>query len=247
MLRRDFKRKRRDIAAGNVVAVYRASSHKRRRTASAGPFRPGRDRVGGFYGRYAGSNAELKFHDLEIDDAIIASGGVITDTVNVIPQGVTEVQRIGRKCTIRSIFWRGQLSLAAAELQGNPSSGERVRLIMYLDKQCNGATATALGILETVGVDNYRNLANSGRFSILYDHTVVLNLQSLSHHADNSFSWAGVKRNFSFMKKCSIPIEFDNTTGAISEVRSNNIGILIVAEEGTGTLVSSLRLRFSDA
>ncbi len=242
-----YKRKRishapRDFA---VVPYKGAAVYKRRRT-TAPPFRRGRDRVGGYYGRFAGANAEMKFHDVDLDDAIIAAGGVITPTINIIPQDVTEIGRIGRKCTIKSIFWRGNLAIPTGELQGAPGQGERFRIILYLDKQCNGATATALGILEVVGIDGYRNLANSGRFQILFDHRAVLNYQTLSHFAVNSFAFSAVQRNFSFFKKCTIPIEFDSTTGALTEVRSNNLGILIISEGGTGSIASSIRLRFSD-
>ncbi len=225
------------------VAVYRplpkAPPRKRR-------FIPGRDRVGGFYGRYAGKNAELKFHDQTVDDAIIAAGGVLTTSINLIAQGTGESERIGRKCTIRSIFWRGSLALPLLELEGGPGASERIRLIVYQDKQCNGAAATALGILEAVSVDDYRNLANSGRFNILHDTVVTLNYSTCSHFAVNSFSMAENTRAFSFFKKCSIPLEFDNTVGALTELRSNNVGLLIVSEGGSGAMVSRIRLRFSD-
>ncbi len=227
-----------------VVPFKSGTVYKRRRTAP--PFRRGRDRVGGFYGRYAGRNAELKFKDLDVDDAIVATGGVLTTSINLIAQGTGESERIGRKCTIRSIFWRGSISLPEGELQGAPGDAERFRLILYLDKQCNGAAATALGILETVGVDNYRNLANSGRFDILYDKRFTLNYLTLSHFAVNSFSHSRMARDFSFFKKCEIPLEFDNTVGALTELRSNNLGLLIVTETGNGGLISSVRLRFSD-
>ncbi len=237
--------KRKRSSDAHALMVYRPykSPYKRARKQS---FVPGVDRTGGYYGRFAGANAELKFKDVTVDDAIIAAGGVLTTSVNLIAQGTGESERIGRKCTIRSIFWRGSLSLPLLELEGGPGASERIRLIMYQDKQTNGAAATALGILEAVTVDDYRNLANSGRFNILWDHTVVLNYLTLSHFAVNSFSMAQVERNFSFFKKCNIPLEFDNTVGALTELRSNNIGLLIVSEGGTGALISRVRLRFSD-
>ncbi len=222
---------------------------RKRRSVSVGPqrpFRAGRDRVGGYYGRYAGRNAELKFKDTTVDDAIIAAGGVITNSVCLIAQGTGETERIGRKCTIRAIHWRGSLTLPAQELQGAPGDGERFRLIMYQDKQTNGATATQAGILESTLYDSYRNLANSGRFNILCDQHIVMNYQTETHFAVNSFSHSEVIRNFHFNKKCNIPLEFDNTVGAITELRSNNLGLLIVSENGTGALVSQVRLRFSD-
>ncbi len=241
-------RKRKYSSGAQAMAVarpFRPPTYKRRRT-SAPPFRPVRDRVGGYYGRFAGANAELKFKDVTVDDAIIAAGGVLTTSINLIAQGTGESERIGRKCVLKSIMWRGSLSIPPLELEGNPGDTERFRLIVYQDKQTNGAAATALGILEAVSVDDFRNLANSGRFNILWDHHMVLNYATLSHFAVNSFSMSEVRKNFSFMKKCNIPLEFDNTVGALTELRSNNIGLLIVSEGGTGALVSRVRLRFSD-
>ncbi len=41
--------------------------------------------------RYTVSPGELKFHDLDIDDAAIAAGGTISQvSCNLIAQGVTE-------------------------------------------------------------------------------------------------------------------------------------------------------------
>ncbi len=243
-----YTRKRgRPSAFAVSLAAQRPYAPPRKRTYRARiPVVPGRTRVGGYYGRFAGANAELKFKDVTVDDAIIAAGGVLTTSINLIAQGTGESERIGRKCTIRSIMWRGTLKLPESELQGDPGEGERFRLIVYQDKQCNGAAATALGILEAVSVDDFRNLANSGRFNILYDHHMNINHLTLSHFAVNSFATAGVQRNFSFFKKCSIPLEFDNTVGALTELRSNNLGLLIISEGGTGGLVSRVRLRFSD-
>ncbi len=228
--------------------VYRGGvkgiSYKKRRVAR--PFRAGHDRVGGFYGRYSGAGAETKFLDTTVDDAIIAAGGVITTSVNLIAQGVTESERVGRKCTIRQILWRGNISIPLNELEGGPGPGDRVRLIMYMDKQTNGATATQAGILESTVYDSYRNLANSGRFNILLDKWITLNYNTCTHFAVNSFSHAKVNRQFSFFKKCSIPLEFDNTTGALTELRSNNVGILIMCENGDAGITSQVRVRFSD-
>ena len=180
--------------------------------------------------RYKGGGVapgELKFLDTTVDDAIIAAGGVVTPTINVMVQGIAESERIGRKCTIRSIMWRGSLTLPEAETQGAPGAAERFRLILYQDKQANGATAAGTDILEAVTVDDYRNLVNVGRFNLLCDQHIVLNYLTTSHFAVNSFSNAEVHTNFSFFKKCNIPLEFSGVNGTIDEIRSNNLGLLI--------------------
>lgn len=224
--------------------VYATGIAKRRKKS----FVPGRDRRVGFYGRYAVQNGggELKFHDVNLTDAVIAQGGIIQDTVIVIAQGVTESQRIGRKCTLRSIHWKYRISIPEIDAADDPSGGDDIRVILYLDKQCNGTAAATLDILETASIHSFRNLANSGRFTILMDKLHVMNYTTLASDNAAVVSSAIVRREYTFNKKCSIPIEYSATTGAIGEIRSNNIGVLLVALSGVGGINSEFRFRFSD-
>ncbi len=215
-----------------------------RRTAIVGAQR-GYQRIGGYYGRYArngGPGAELKFHDLDIDDAVVATNGTIAQSsCNLIAQGVTEVQRIGRKCTIRNINWRYELVMPNA--QNMTSVLDTVRVILYLDKQTNGAAATVTGILESDDFQSFNNLSNKSRFLILMDRTHVLNCTAGAGNGTAN-DIAGRQQNYTFFKKCNIPIEFDSTTGAITEQRSNNIGVLLVGKQGFAGFFSKMRLRF---
>ncbi len=216
---------------------------KRRRTT----FRPGRDRVGGYYGRYAvGGKGELKFHDVGLLDAVVASGANITDSVCLIPQGITESNRVGRKCTITQINWRFQVQLPGVEAAVGPPNPEVLRVIMYLDRQCNGATITGTDLLETINQFSFRNLANSQRFSVLYDRVFDINALTMSTFQVNDFSTAPVIINDMFFKKVNIPLEFSGVTGAITELRSNNIGVMLLAVNGLMAFDSKIRLRFSD-
>ncbi len=208
-------------------------------------------------GRRAVADAELKFYDLDIDDAAITAGGVIQTptnpgpaaaqaSVNGIKQGVGEKERIGRKCVIRSIGWRYRLTLPEVDAVANPGAGDTVRVIVYLDKQANGAAATVTGILETGDFQSFNNLANKGRFRILMDKVVTLSYLALASDNAAVVSSPGVRRSYSWFKDCNIRIEFDNTTGALSEIRSNNVGILLVGETSVAGFESKMRLRFSD-
>ncbi len=225
------------------VASYKRSIAKKRRTNGAGYIRKT-----GFYGRYAPSGGELKFHDIDIDDAVIAINGTIQNTgsVNLIAQGTTESTRIGRKCTIKSINWRYNLSLTEEDGVANPAGSDSVRVILYQDKQCNGVTAAVTDILESDDWQSFRNLANSGRFLIYMDR--VHNMNRIAGGGNGTASdWAGTRFNYSYYKKCSIPLEFNSTAGAITEIRSNNLGVLLLSQQGVvSTFGSKLRLRFSD-
>ncbi len=198
-------------------------------------------------GRKADVGTELKFHDLDIDDVVVAATGTIAeDSCVTIAQGTTESTRIGRKCTIRHIGWRMQCLIPAATAAANTS--ETVRVILYQDKQTNGATATVTGILESADYQSFNQLANKGRFRVLMDRNYDLN--SAAGGAPNgaeSFSEWGMTDTF--FKDVNIPIEYDNsvTTGAIGSVRTNNIGVLTISQAGLGVFVSKMRLRFTDS
>ncbi len=221
-----------------------------RKYAGLKKFRPGYDRTGGFYGRYAGSGGgEQKFHDVDVDDAVVTAAGTIQNTgsVNLIAQGTSESERIGRKVTIRKILWRYNVSLPALASTQNPGNDE-IRVIMYLDKQANGATATVTGILASDDFQSFNNLSNTSRFRILMDRVHGPFKRTAGAGAGGAENdWSGEAANYTFFKTCNIPLEFSSTTGAITELRSNNIGVLLLSRAGSIlTFGSKLRLRYSD-
>ncbi len=232
------------------------ASFKRKRDPSSasafvlGPYRPPRPikRRRAFvpYARRASAAGELKFHDVDLNDGVIANGGTITPSICLIAQGVTESERVGRKCTIKSVNWRYQVSLPEFDAAGTPATPTTVRFIVYLDKQCNGAAAVTTDLLETADIHSFRNLSNTGRFMFMLDKVITLNYITMASDGAGVVSGGEVFREFTFFKQCSLPIEFNGTTGVIGEIRSNNIGVCVVGLSGAGALNSKFRLRFSD-
>lgn len=237
---------------------HRPYTGKRRRVVNRGPRygRPGYPapirgqnrgyhRVGGYYGRYRGGPGEVKFHDIDIDDAVITAGVNVTDSVNKIAQDTTEVTRIGRKCTITKISWRFECTLPELNAQTGHAAGDVVRILLYVDKQCNGATIASTDLLESADYQSFNNLANKGRFRTLMDKTYDLNYLAGSGITASTDA-ADYRISGSFYKDCKIPIEFDSVAGAITEIRSNNIGVLLMSRNGTAGFFSKMRLRFDD-
>ncbi len=197
-------------------------------------------------------NQELKFHDVALDDAVIAAAGTITDTINIIPQDNTAITRNGRKVVVKNINWRYRISLPEVDAVATPGPGEDVRVMLYLDKQCNGAGAlvsTNAGILATVDYQSFNNLSNKNRFKILYDKVHTLVYRSLASGDASQFSSAGNRLNRAVYLKCNIPLEFDSSaaTGAIATIRSNNLGVLLISSSGVAGFQSNFRLRYTDA
>ncbi len=230
-----YKRKRSPASASAfVLGPYRAPRPVKRRRAMV----PAAARY---------PSGELKFHDITLDDAIVASGAGVRDSFNKIAQGITESERVGRKCTIKSVWWKYQCALPEFDAQGTPDNSDQVRVILYIDKQCNGATATITDLLESSTIHSFRNLANQGRFIFLMDRVHALNYKNLASDGAGVVSGARVAEEFSFYKKLNLPIEFNGATGAIDEIRSNNIGGALVSRNSDAGFLSNLRLRFTDS
>ncbi len=227
--------KRRTYATGGRV---RSGFKRPRRTGVFRKYSKGRGRI---------ATEELKFHDVDFDDAAVATAGTVEPTINIIVQGVGESQRIGRKCTIRSINWRFTLDLPSEADQADVGNGETVRVILFHDKQCNGATATVTGILESADYQSFNNLSNKGRFRTLMDRRYDLNRQVSSADGANTQSSPLFVKTDTFFKRVNIPIEYDNADGALTRMRTNNIGVLLISKTGVAGFESKFRLRFSDS
>ncbi len=187
---------------------------------------------------------EKKFHDLDIDDTAIDNAGtIVAPSCNLIAQGTTEVTRIGRKATIASIHWHFETRLPTQTAAA--SASDVARIILYVDKQANGATASVTDILESANYQSFNNLANKSRFRTLMDRTYNLNA-SAGGGDGTTEDYGQVIESDSFHKKVNIPIEFDSTAGAITEIRSNNIGVLTISRSGVAAFASKMRLRFTD-
>jgi len=209
-------------------------------------------RVGGFYGRYAGApgvgrygqRPELKFRDIIVAPVVPAVAGTITSpSVNLIPQGVTESERVGRKCTLKAVSFHFQMELPDTTVPGQTS--DRVRIIVYLDKQANGATAAVLNILETATINSFFNLEESSRFRLLYNR--FHDISSQSGGVGATFASAELLKTVNWGTRCSKPIEFSGVTGAIGEIRSNNVGVLMISEKARTVVGYTVRIRFQDS
>jgi len=204
-------------------------------------------RYGGAWNRFGGASRgkELKFLDT-------ACSGDLDNTLEVlttgqcclIPQGAEEDQRVGRSCIIKSIYIKGR---AIYQPGASATAGASGYLWLVQDTQANGAAATAANVFDgTTAHDAMTNLDNSLRFRILKYWSFDMNSP-----AGVSTAYNVVHKTLTpFYKKCHIPLEFSGATGAITELRSNNL-FFVAGSSGSVSddLVSvnlTCRIRFSD-
>lgn len=225
------------MVAKRSRTIKKAAARKRARNVSRGAY------AGPFRAVAAPAPGELKFFDTSTALTTTATAGaILLDTLCAIPQGVTESTRVGRKCVLKSISCKIHLE---SPITANLVNSDLVRIIIYWDKQTNGATAAVTDILETADLFSFRNLSNSGRFRCLHDETYSLNPPRGA--GDGATNDSGDYREYhAFNKRCNIPLEFSGSTPSIADLRTNNIGFLVISEAALSRVGFTSRVRFSD-
>jgi len=188
-------------------------------------------------------NAEKKFFDTAISFNADATGEIGNNTnLCLIPQGVTESTRVGRKCTLKSIQLRLTLIyVPAADTVG----ADTVTLYLIQDQQANGAVPAFTEMFTSTNmIVAVNNLANSERFRTLgrwcFRFQAGAGIQGAFGRDVQTLEW---------FKKLNMPLEFSGATGAITELKSNNMYLVAGTGGGSDDLVSiqgTVRLRFSD-
>ncbi len=230
--------------------------------ASRRNFVRGLSRTGGEIGNYKPDGPEMKYVDKHITFTNIPDTGTITSTINVVPTGTTKKTRIGNKVVIRRI--RLNLNVYLAPTLGGvggamPSTDDSLRIIIYIDKQCNGATATVAEILDssTAGikvVNQWYNKDNHDRFIILADKIVNLKPRPIvwqidagdPTNKDNRIHAGRTEKQLKWDLNVLVPIYFSADTGVLTGIRSNNIGLLACTSKGRISWNGATRVEFLD-
>ncbi len=214
------------------------------------PAQRGYVRRAGYYGRYSrASDGERKFVDTDLDAVFTTiTAAMESANVNIIVQGNTESQRIGRKVVLKRIDCKGLMTLPAATDASNTS--EVVRILLVCDKQTNGAAFVGTDLWETDSWRSFNNLANSSRFKVLKSVTYTFNASAGSGRGStDTLSYGEVARPWKMGVDLNIPIEFDNsaTTGVVTSQRTNSLWVVTQSTTGSVVMsVSTARIRFVD-
>lgn len=162
------------------------------------------------------------------------------DCLTGLPVGSGEQERDGRKATIKSVHLKGKLtmiSVGSSNPLANSFKSYQVVMCAVLDTQTNGAAVNPTDVFQTVTPENttmlnqnpYRNLANTGRFRILWKRVFTISPTLVVTDDD-----AGVPQFVSLEKSypfdINIPMNLDVTfkgdTAAISSVADNSVQFL---------------------
>lgn len=208
--------------------------------------RAGYQRTAGLYGRFhnpAGVVQERGYHDVAVTGATLPATAIVLTNLCLIPQGATAITRTGQKTILHSLQIRGELELA-------PTVSSLMCGVAYMyvvqDRQCNGATAAVTDVLtDTLLPKAMINMANSSRFRII--KRIVIPMNPGGQNADDT----AINRYIlpvEYYTKLNIPVEFDGATGAVTEIKSNNLFLLVGAStlmDDKCAFTGTCRVRFS--
>ncbi len=233
----------------------RARAAKRSRFQGAmviAPRQRGFVRTAGFYGRFAKAGGEQKFFDTDLDAVFTTIGATMTSAnLNIIVQGNTESNRIGRKVVLTRVDCKGIMTLPGSTAGTSiNSTSDVVRLLLVCDKQTNGAAFVGTDLWETDSYRSFNNLANSSRFRTIASKVYTFNTPSGSGRGTTDTLAFGERViPWKIGANLNLPIEFDNsaTTGVVATQRSNSLWL--VSQSTSGTIIMSVsdsRIRFND-
>jgi len=181
---------------------------------------------------------ELKNVDLAYAQAItISSGQWVAASVNnhltAISQGVSDVQRIGRKVTLKSLLvnwsWGGS----------NITGGAQLRVLILYDKQTDGQFPAVNEVVEQNDFHSPLDLARQDRFILLGSFLTP------PVSAQNNLNVSG-----RFYKKMNLPMLFSGAGGTIGDIVSGSIFMMCAQQDGvtggTPQFQYYARVRFTD-
>ncbi len=167
-------------------------------------------------------NKERKWHDVALSDTSTQAWQFIS--LNLVAQGVTESQRIGRKLWVKTVRMKGLItSSSVADAATLAGCSDVMRFMVLLDKQCNGALPTGTITFQTDVWNSFRNMENASRYEALYDKTVNVKPNAAAGTAAANDVEPGLFGCHFNLTGLNVPVEFSSDTGAIGTIRSNNL------------------------
>lgn len=163
--------------------------------------------------------------------------------LNIIPQGTTVNDRVGKKVKLLSIQMRGYAIANAGSAITND-----VAVIFVYDRRPRGALPAITDVLETANATALNQDSNSGRFKILKRIDMFL-LGSSAGGANSGSAYAQSVDCYTKLKE--LPYEaMAAGTGVIADINTGALYMITVGSAAAGTTAATLnatiRVRFVD-
>lgn len=202
---------------------------------------------------------EIKYADIAYsDDNFLVIGSFAPILLNGLVQGAAQQQRIGNKIAMKSIRVRGQIINLLTAVQ------TYARIVVYYDKQCNGANClagdllatTTTGLVSASTAFSELNLTNVERFQILRDYTIVLPsvtnnagvLTNVGFDPGQTPTGESIFNIDMFIKLKGLQTLYKGATATVGDVATGGLFMALLNHQGIGawTFRNTERLRYYD-
>lgn len=203
---------------------------------------------------------ELKFTQILFNDVVDNVGDLVL--LNGLAEGVSQQQRVGDEVHMTSVQYRGQIVTNSANV-GGPVF---VRMIVFWDRQANGAAPTIAASSGTTGTDALLDSQTStdltiapymystqDRFRVLYDKRWCLNPILASYDASGALiETYEIGMQFKKKVKLNRRVKYEATPGGtagIADIATNSLYALFVSSEAANgpTVNTVFRAYYKDA
>lgn len=170
-------------------------------------------------------NPERLFFDTNTTGTIGTTASINSQVL--IAQGDTVSGRTGNSIKCSSIYIVGNIKINAA------AANTVLRMILFIDEQCQGAVPAAADVLQNTDVESPLNIStvSTNRFKVLFDKRCMLTSQGQQQ--------VQLSRYIKWQKH----VKFTNTTGVIASVGSGNVVLLLLADDNTNQPTVDIRVR----
>lgn len=186
----------------------------------------------------------------------VFAGQTITTTegpflLNGIAIGDTDILRDGNEITCTSIQWRLRFQTDLDRI----ASGCVIRMIVFWDRQANGADPTLALLLDlsviTNRLDAPYNHNTQERFKILHDQIIIMEPMSISDFDVTTGTTTTFVPRVTYKKgkrQLNRITKYDGATNAIDDIVSNSLYVIFVSDLATDPPIVSggFRLYFKD-
>lgn len=200
-------------------------------------------RTGGFFGQWnrpARLAPELKTIDSNATSANVTTGGTVV-LINGVATGTDFTNRIGRKSLMKTLLLTYQALPSTAT---SSPAGDVHRIIVFYDKQTNGAAPAVTDVIAVADCLNPMQLTNRDRFKVLLDKRIPLEAFVMAAAAPT----VGDPKQHFFKKYLRLNLEtvYGGSAATVGSVQTGGLFILVLSDSGTWNNKWYTRVRFVD-
>lgn len=177
---------------------------------------------------YKGPRPEIKYIDTGANPYTVTTTGAL-QCMNAMAKGTSNSQRIGNRVNAKFAKLFG-------DIYTTDNSAAMTRLILFYDKQTNGAAPSVTSLLVSASpYSNYLQETKRHRFTILYDRMF---------YTDSEFK----NKIFKINRKLRFQTEYYNTsdTGLVGDIQKGSLYLLAISTNSNARLTLTNRFFYTD-